>query len=80
MLFASIVICGLAGCEQDIVARAGISPSDQECLRVAMDRMSDAEAGGFDDDTQEQVLKTTYSECLAWHEKESALSAPVSAP
>lgn len=79
---ASIIICCLAGCasQQDIVTRAGIDPSNQECLRVAMERMSDAEAGGYDDDTQEQVLKITYSECAAWHEKESVVIESASEP
>lgn len=48
------------------LAPASGSPNKDKCEWAAGHRAQDADAQGFDEDTQKQVYELTLKDCLAW--------------
>ncbi|MBV9542596.1 MAG: hypothetical protein JO167_15150 [Alphaproteobacteria bacterium] len=49
-----------------MVPVATIAPASTNCERTALERRGDAEAQGFDEDTQKRVYDATYADCMTW--------------
>ena len=42
------------------------APVRANCERTALERRGDAEAQGFDEETQKRVYDATYADCMTW--------------